>query len=50
MNIVLPPIPSSRVIERIGKDAMRVAIPPCVLTREEAFRLIGELERLASTL
>lgn len=58
MNIVMPPPPvplvqaikPARVMERIGKDAMRVSIPPCILTREQAFRLIGELERLAGTL
>lgn len=51
--IVLPqppaPTPAYR-IERIGHDQMRLDARDVMLTRHEAFRLIGELERMASTL
>ena len=47
MNIIIvpPPPPKPVVIERLGKDKLRLHVPDCVLSRQELFRLIGELER-----
>ena len=47
--LVLPPQPRYRLTKE-GFDRLRVDIPNQVLTRQEAFRLIGELERLAQSL
>lgn len=50
--IALPPVETPRAatwtIEQNGLDKMLVHVPWHVLTRAEAFRLIGELERTAS--
>ena len=49
--ITIPPPPVTPVwlLERLGHDKMRVMFDG-ILTRHEAFRLIGELERMVASL
>lgn len=52
--ITIPPPPVAAVWEltRLGRNKMQLVVPTfgIILTRHEAFRLIGELERMAASL
>lgn len=46
--ILIPPPPQQPVVQKIGFDTVRVQVD-ANLTRVEVFRLIGQLERAASS-
>lgn len=49
IKIAPPPPPAPKwAVELVDYNQVRVSVPDQVLTRHEAFRLIGELERAAS--
>lgn len=49
--IIIPPLPAPAFeLVREGKDKLQVIVNAPALTRQQVYRLIGELERIASTL